>query len=80
MKKKDEKAEAKQTAAFSVVMMGALLFLAVVLARSAAVQLRSGRTVSGCISLVGALLFAAVSVTMMNDLRKKRQASKTQEE
>ena len=80
MKKKDEKAAAKQTATFSVVMMAALLFLAVVMARSAVVPSRSGRIISGCISLVGAMLFAAVSVMMMNDLRKKRQVSKTQEE
>ena len=80
MKKKDEQAAAKQTATFSVVMMTALLFLSVALARSAMIQLGSGRTVSGCISLVGALLFAIVSVMMFNDLRKKRQASKTQEE
>ena len=80
MKKKDEQGREKQNATFSAVMMAAMLFLAVVLARSAVIQLRSGRTVSGCISIVGAVLFAGVSAMMMNDLRKKRQATKSQED
>lgn len=73
MKKKDEKAIAKQSVAFSAIMAAALLFLSVVLGRSAVIQLRAAHVVSGCISIAGTVLFLFVSVLLFHDLYKKRQ-------
>ena len=72
MKKKGEQEAARQASAQSAVMASALLFLAVVLSRSAVLQFRLGRPVSGGISIVGAVVFFGVSLMMFNDLRKNR--------
>lgn len=72
MKKKDEQEVAKQASKQSAVMASALLFLAVVLGGSAVLQFRLGRSVSGCISVVGAVVFFGVSLMMFQDLRKNR--------
>ena len=81
MKKKDEQEAAKQASKQSAVMASALLFLAVVLSRSAVLQFRLGRTISGCISIVGAVVFLGVSLMMFNDLRKDRvNQNKTRKE
>ena len=81
MKKKDEAASAKQASALTAVMAAALLFLSAVLARSAVVQLQAAKIVTGCISIVGAVLFLGVSATMLGDLRKlRKQNSKPQED
>lgn len=69
--KQDAGTAAKRSAALSAVMGVALLFLAVVLAKGAVTQLGTGHTVSGCISIVGAVLFLAVGLMMLNDLRKR---------
>ena len=73
MKKKDEVSAAKQVAALTTVMAVALLFLGIVLGRSAVVQLRAAHTFSGCISIAGTVLILLVSVLMFCDLYKKRQ-------
>jgi len=73
MKKKDEQAAAKQAVALTAVMAVALLFLSVVLGRSAVVQLRDAHVFSGCISIAGTVLFLLVSGLMFHDLYKKRQ-------
>ena len=72
-KKKDETAIATQELALSIVMAVALLFLAVVLVRSAVVQLRADHMFSGCISCAGAVIFLFVSGLMFHDLIKPRK-------
>lgn len=74
------KSEAKRAALLSAVLAVALLFLAVVLAKSAVTQLRGGHPISGCVSILGTLLFFLVGLLMLNDLRKRLQAQKTQQE
>ena len=73
MKKKDEKAVAKQATALSCIMAVAMLFLSAVLGRSAVIQLRTAHVFSGCISIAGTVLFLFVSILIFHDLYKKRQ-------
>ena len=63
--------DAGRAAALPAVMAAALLFLAVMLIRGSVLQLRSGQIVSGCVSIVGAVLFLAVGLVLLNDLRKR---------
>ena len=81
MKQKDPQEVEKQEAKMSAVMAGALLFLSVVLARSASLQFLLKQTFRGWISVVGSILFFGVSLMMLNDLRKKRkEKTKPQED
>ena len=81
MKKKDDAASAKQTASLTAVMGAAMFFLAVVLARSAVVQLQAEKAVTGSISVIGAVLFLGTSIMMLGDLRKlRKQKTKPQED
>lgn len=80
MKKKDAQEEAKRASALSAVMAAALLFLAVVLAKSAVTQLQTAHIVTGCISIVGAVLFLGVSLMMGNDLRKAHKEKTNSQE
>ena len=81
MKQKDPQEVEKQEAKMSAVMAGALLFLSVVLARSASLQFLLKQTFRGWISVVGSILFFGVSLMMLNDLRKKRkETTKPQED
>ena len=73
MKRKDDAASAKQTASLTAVMGAAMFFLAVVLARSAVVQLQAEKAVTGSISVIGAVLFLGTSIMMLGDLRKLRK-------
>ena len=73
MKRKDDAASAKQTASLTAVMGAAMFFLAVVLARSAIVQLQAEKAVTGSISVIGAVLFLGTSIMMLGDLRKLRK-------
>ena len=73
--------EAKRAASLSAVMIIAMLFLAVVLGRVSVTQLQAGRIVSGCVSIVGCLLFCTVGGIMLNDFRQKLASRrKSQEE
>lgn len=69
---KDKKSpDARRAAALPAVLAAALLFLAVMLIRGSILQLRAGQIVSGCVSIVGAVLFLAVGLVLLNDLRKR---------
>jgi len=72
--------EAKRSATLSAVMMVAMLFLAVILGRSAVIQLTTGRVVGGCISVLGCLLFLLVGSIMFNDFRKRFAVRKAKQE
>lgn len=80
MKQPDPRSERKRTALMTAVMGIALLFLAVVLSKTAAVQLAAQRFVSGGISILGAVLFFCVGLMLLNDLRKRWKAAKHSQE
>jgi len=67
-KKKQE--ERRQALGMNAVLSLALLFLSVVMIKSAFSQLFSSHIVSGCINAVGGLLFFGVSMTLLRDLCK----------
>lgn len=73
MKKKDAGKEAKRESTLNIVMAVALLFLTVVLARGAVVQLRTDHVVSGCVSALGAVLFLCACLLLCHDLWKQYQ-------
>ena len=82
MKQNQKPEKSRNNHALHVIMGGALLFLAVILAKSAVTQLGSGQTVTGVVSLIGTLLFAAVGIMMLRDLIKglRHPAGETAEE
>jgi len=80
MKKKGIPEEVRRSAGLNIVMGLSMLFLAIVLGKSAVTQLSSGRIISGIISAVGTVLFLAVGIMVVNDLRRQLAAQKKQEE
>ena len=57
----------------SLILTAAMLFLAIALAVSAVTQLQSGHIVTGCVSIVGALLFSGVTGLQIHDLIRSRK-------
>ena len=80
MKKKGIPEEVRRSRTLNVIMGCGMLFLAIVLARSMVLQLRSGRTISGIISAVGAVLFLGVAIMVGNDLRRQIRDQKSKQE
>lgn len=58
----------------------AMLALSAALAHTAVIQLRGGRTFSGCVSAVGTVLFLVVAVIMAHDLHKRPHSTQPHEE
>ena len=63
----------KRAAALSEILAAIMLFLSAMLIRGSIQQFRTGHMVSGCISIVGALVFFAVGLVLLHDLRKRLQ-------
>ena len=63
----------KRAAALSAILAAILLFLSAMLIRGSIQQVRTGHMVSGCINIVGALVFFAVGLVLLHDLRKRLQ-------
>lgn len=70
----------KRVRNLDAVLAVAMLALAVVLGRTAVVQLGSGKIFSGCISALGTVLFLVVALIMGHDLRKRLRRGKPHEE
>ena len=77
-KKKQE--ERRQALGMNAVLSLALLFLSVVMIKSAFSQLFSSHIVSGCINAVGGLLFFGVSMTLLKELCNYLQKNKNKQE
>lgn len=65
---KKNRDEHRQVLGMNAVLSIALLFLSVVMIKSAFSQLFANRIVDGCINAVGGLLFFGVSMTLLRDL------------
>lgn len=63
----------RKSALLTACMTVATVFLAVVLAVSAVKQFMAGQWFSGCVSILGVALVAAVSGLLIVDLRKKKE-------
>ena len=71
----------KKPSGFSVIMSLALLFVAVFMVFSAVSQFRAGRIVSGCVSVLGAVLFfGLIGLQVSALIRQKRAKKKEQQE
>ncbi len=81
MKKTPNRTKKPQNTGFHVIIAGALLFLTVFMVVSAVSQFRSRQIVSGCVSVLGSLLFLGLGVLMVLDLIKQLRSRKhTQED
>ena len=65
---KKNRDEYRQTLGMNAVLSIALLFLSVVMIKSAFSQLFANKIIGGCINAIGGLLFFFVSMTLLRDL------------
>ena len=72
--------EARQRFNLNVVLTVALLFLSVVMIKTAFSQFFNSRIIGGCINAAGGLLFIGVSMTLLRDLCKYLQKKPNNQE
>ena len=72
--------EIRQTNSTNAVLSIALLFLAIVMIKSAFTQFHIHRIFSGCVNTLGGLLFFGVSMILLRDLCKYLQSKDSNQE
>lgn len=77
---KRENDERKRTVNLNAILSMALLFLSVIMIKTAFTQFFTDHIVSGCINAVGGLLFFGVSMTLLRDLCKYLQKKEPTQE
>ena len=81
MRKKKERSTAPRKNSFNIIITIAMLFLSVFMVLSAVSQFRSGRAVSGSVSVLGAILFLGLTVLQIMALvRQLRSRNNSQED
>ena len=77
---KKTRSEARQTFNLNAVLMVALVFLSVIMIKTAFSQFFANRILGGCINALGGLLFFSVSMTLLKELCGHLQKNKTHRE
>jgi len=77
---KKKRDEARQTLSLNVVLAIALLFLSVIMIKTAFTQFFDSRILGGCINALGGLLFFGVSMTLLKELCNYLQKNKNKQE
>lgn len=80
MKKTPNGTKQPHNSGFQIIMAAALLFLTVFMVVNAVSQFRSGQTVSGCVSVLGSILFLGLGILMGLDLIKELRSRKHSQE
>ena len=77
---KKKRDEPRQTLSLNVVLAIALLFLSVIMIKTAFTQFFASRILGGCINALGGLLFFGVSMTLLKELCSHLQKNKNKQE
>ena len=77
---KKKRDEARQAFSLNAVLTVALLFLSIVMIKTAFSQFFASRIIGGCINALGGLLFFGVAITLLGDLCKYLQNKHTEQE
>ena len=78
--KKKKNDETRQAISLNAILSIALLFLSIIMIKTAFTQFFASRIVGGVINALGGLLFFGVSITLLSDLCKYLQKKETNQE